>query len=127
MAKERIITAHFNSKNRWFENQLGTEYNYTAATGPYEYLLGALAGCYLSTLCSYERKGSWEDIELKITGLKRDEVPSTLKTTILQMKVKGASDEEEFKALAEKAQAECSIYRTISSVSDMVVEIKFVS
>lgn len=125
MAKDRIITAHFNNKNRWFENQLGTEYNYTSATGPYEYLLGALAGCYLSTLCSYERKGSWDDIELKVTGRKRDEIPSTLKTTNLDITVKGASDPEEFKALAARAQKECSIYQTISGVSEMIVNITF--
>ena len=127
MARERTITAHFTSSKKWFENTLGSEYNYTAATGPYEYLLGALAGCYISTLSSYPRKGTWESIEVKVTGNKRDETPSTLKTTKLDITVKGATDEAEFLALADRAKAECSIFQTISKVSEMIVGVKFVS
>lgn len=126
MARDRIITAHFNSSKRWFENQLGTEYNYTSATGPYEYLLGALAGCYLLTLGSFEHKGRWESIDMQVTGKKRDETPTTLKTTRLDMTVKGASDEAEFLSLVERAKAECSVFQTIAKVSEMIVEVKFV-
>ena len=124
MARERTITAHFTDSRRYFENSLGREYDYTAATGPYEYLLGALAGCFYLTLASYGHK-PWGSVDIKVRGIKRDEIPSTLKTTILEITACGVEDRDEFRALVEKAEAECSIFATVSGVSDMEVAISF--
>ena len=126
MAKERIITAHFSSGRRYFENTIGSEFDFTSSTGPYEYLLGALSGCFYSTLASYPRSHEWKSMDIKVTGIKREESPTTLKTTTLDITVNGAEDEEEVRSLIQKAAEDCSIYNTISQVSDMVINIEFV-
>ena len=125
MAKERKITGHFSSSRRYFENTLGTEFDFTQSTGPYEYLLGALSGCFYSTLESFERSSSWKSIDIEITGKKRAEVPTTLEHTTLDITVRGAEDEEEVRKLIDRAASSCSIFATISKVSKMEIKIKF--
>ena len=93
MARERRITAHFSDGRRYFENDLGREFDYTQSTGPYEYLLGALAGCFYLTLASFPHDGKWEGMDIAVTGLKRDEVPTTLRHTEIANTVKGADNE----------------------------------
>ncbi len=56
---------------------------------------------------------------IDVNGTKRDALPSTLEKTELVITVKDAEDEEEFLSLARQAAAECSIYNTISQVSEM--------
>ena len=65
-------------------------------------------------------------MDIKVTGIKREESPTTLKTTTLDITVNGAEDEEEVRSLIQKAAEDCSIYNTISQVSDMVINIEFV-
>ena len=50
---------------------------------------------------------------------------TTLEKTIISITVHGATDEDEFRALAAEAEKNCSIYNTIKTVSEMEVEIKF--
>ena len=125
MANKRSIKAYFSNEKKYFENSLGSEYYYTQATGPYEYLLGALAGCFVSTLSSYERHSNWKSLGVEVIGIKRDIVPTTLEDTTLKIDAKGVEDREEFKALIKKASEECSIFQTISKVSKMNIEIAF--
>lgn len=125
MANERTITAHFCKDKRYFENSIGAEFRYTAFTGPYEYLLGALAGCFFATLDSFERKRGWEKVSITVRGIKREEVPTTLRNTYMDIEAYGIEDREEFEELVKKAQDACSIYRTISEVSDISVDITY--
>lgn len=125
MARERKISAHFDSNKQYFENSIGKEFPFTAITGPYEYLLGALAGCFYRTLASFERKASWESLEMEVKGIKRETSPTTLETTIMDITVSKAEDKEEFEALVKRASDSCSIFQTISKVSEMKVNIKF--
>lgn len=120
-----MITARFSAERRYFENSIGREFDFTSTTGPYEYLLGALSGCFYSTLASFPRKTEWKEMEIRITGYKRDEVPTTLRRTVLDITVYGAEDEEEVKALIGRASEECSIFATISKVSMMEVNTSF--
>ena len=125
MGQKRNITAHFTSERRFFENSIGKEFDFTSMTGPYEYLLGALSGCFYSTLASFERKSSWKEVTIDVTGIKRDSVPTTLEKTVLAITVTGAEDREEFETLVKKAAEECSIYNTISRVSSMEWTIEY--
>ena len=125
MANIRSIKTYFSGEKKYFENSIGSEYYYTQATGPYEYLLGALAGCYTSTLSSYERHSNWKNLEIEVIGIKRDTVPTTLEDTTLKIKAKGVEDKDEFESLAKRASEECSIFQTISKVSKMNLEITF--
>ncbi len=125
MANTKTIKAYFSNDRKYFENSLGSEYNYTQATGPYEYLLGALAGCYASTLSSYERDFNWEELEIEIIATKRETIPTTLENTMLKIKAMGVEDRDGFILLAKRACDECSIYQTISKVSNMDLDIMF--
>ena len=125
MGQQRNITAHFNQERRYFENSIGREFDFTQSTGPYEYLLGALSGCFYLTLLATKHQSRWQDVEITVTGIKRDTVPTTLEKTIISITVHGATDEDEFRALAAEAEKNCSIYNTIKTVSEMEVEIKF--
>ena len=125
MGQQRTITAHFNQERRYFENSIGREFDFTQSTGPYEYLLGALSGCFYLTLLATKHQSRWQDVEITVTGIKRDTVPTTLEKTIISITVHGATNEDEFRVLAAEAEKNCSIYNTIKTVSEMEVEIKF--
>ena len=125
MARERTITARFSSERRYFENTIGKEFDFTSSTGPYEYLLGALSGCFYGTLASFPRESGWKEMEIRVTGRKREEVPTTLRHTVLDITVYGAEDEEEVRALIGRASEECSIFATLSKVSMMEVNTSF--
>ncbi len=125
MANKRSIKAYYSNDRKYFENSLGSEFNYTSATGPYEYLLGALAGCYSSTLCSLERKSNWKALELEVSGIKREKIPTTLESTAIKIIAKGVEDKSEFEYLTKKASEDCSIFQTIAKVSKMRIEIEY--
>lgn len=125
MANIREINAHFSRDRKHFENKLGAEFHYTQSTGPYEYLLGALAGCYFYTLQDLLEDCSFESIHIDVVGRKRECVPTTLEETSLKIAAKGVSDKEKFKLSATKASEDCSIFQTISKVSKMDLEIVF--
>ena len=126
MGQKRNITAHFTDGRRYFENSIGREFDFTATTGPYEYLLGALSGCFYLTLLSIKHESRWGDVEINVTGEKREEEPTTLKKTVLDIKVKDAEDKDEFMHLVAEASKRCSIYSTISHVSEMSVNVTFI-
>ena len=122
----RTVTAHFKNDEKYFANKLGAEFYFTQATGPYEYLLGALSGCFYYTLDSFERKSEWESLDFEIIGVKEEnKIPTTLKTTTIYIKAHGVEDRKEFEALVERAKKECSIYNTIDKVSQMFVNIVY--
>lgn len=125
MENIREINAHFSKDSKYFENNLGTEFHFTQSTGPYEYLLGALAGCYFYTLQSILENCSFENVHIDVVGKKRENVPTTLEETSLKIVAKGVSDKKKFKLAAERASEECSIFQTISKVSKMDLEIVF--
>ena len=126
MGQTRVITAHFDNSRRFFENSIGKEFDFTQSTGPYEYLLGALSGCFYLTMLSIKHSVRWESVEITVTGEKRETVPTTLEKTILAIKAAGVTDKTEFEELAAKAAAESSIYNTISAVSQMETRIEYV-
>ena len=125
MGQKRTITAHFTSERRFFENAIGKEFDFTQSTGPYEYLLGALSGCFYSTLDSFDHKGSWGEVEIEVVGIKRDTVPTTLEKTTLIIKASAVEDRDEFENLVKKASEDCSIYNTIKAVSEMEWRIEY--
>lgn len=124
--RARTIDAHFTHSRRYFENSLGREFDFTAATGPYEYLLGALSGCFTSTLLDmYAKDIEYTSIDVHVEGIKREEVPTTLEHTSIKLTAKGVKERERFEEAVQKASQACSIFQTISKVSEMEVQIVF--
>ncbi len=122
----RAIDAHFTKERRYFENSVGKEFDFTSLTGPYEYLLGALSGCFISTLLAILGEGfSYSSLDVRVEGEKRKEVPTTLKSTRIKIHAKGISERDAFEAAIKEASDKCSIYQTIKKVSDISVEVSY--
>ncbi|NLZ67558.1 MAG: OsmC family protein [Spirochaetales bacterium] len=122
---EREITAVFNKTDEYFENSIGKEFQFTSLTGPYEYLLGSLSGCFYRTMQSFIEESIWDEVIIKVGGNKRKTSPTTLELTRLEITAKGVSDKPKFEETVEWAKNNCSIFQTISQVSKMELEIKY--
>lgn len=96
---------------------------------PYDMLLGGLASCYYATFLGIVEKKrlSFTGVEIEVTGVKRDEVPATLKTVDMKFTVKGAEEKDYngFKQAADLAGKYCSIHVTISKVAEINTELIF--
>ncbi len=94
---------------------------------PYDMLLGALGGCYYATFLDLAAKMRLEyaGATLDINGIKREEVPTTLKTVTMVFTIKGAKDQKGFARAAELAAKYCSVHETIKQVADITLETRF--
>ncbi|HSK68529.1 MAG TPA: OsmC family protein [Candidatus Limnocylindria bacterium] len=72
---------------------------------PYELLLGALGSCFYSTFLGIAAKMrlEYDSARVDVRGVKRDEVPTTLKDAWLTFTIIGAKDEKGFRRAAELA------------------------
>lgn len=99
------------------------------AVGPYDMLLGALAGCLYSTFLDVveKKKGSFDSVHIHVEGEKREKVPTTLKWVKVTLSIKGAEvkDKPGMEKAAQLAAKYCSIYQTVSQVADMTLEVVF--
>lgn len=94
---------------------------------PYDMLLGALASCLYATFIDIinKKKITFDKARVLVEGTKRDEIPGTLKQTDVVIEVTNASEEKGVLRSAELAQKYCSVFETISKVSEMSLEVKF--
>ena len=94
---------------------------------PYDLMLGALGACYYSTFVGIADKMrlDYERAEITIHGVKREEVPTTLKTVDMVFTLYGAADQKGFERAANLAAKYCSVHETISKVADIKLELKF--
>ncbi len=94
---------------------------------PYELLLGALGACFYATFLSIVRKMrvGFESVDIQIEGTKRDEEPAHLIKTKIAMTITNGESEEKLTKAAHLAEKYCSVYYTVSKVSDMELELKF--
>lgn len=94
---------------------------------PYDMLFAALASCLYATFLDIvnKKKIDFESATVTITGEKRDEVPSTLKTVNVKYVIEGSDNEKGLMRSAELAAKYCSVYQTISHVADMSWELEY--
>lgn len=96
---------------------------------PYELLLGALGACYHHTLITVidKKRLSFEGVDYEISGEKREEVPTTLKTVHMQLNFHGVkeADRVQFNKACELAAKYCSIHATIAQVADITTDINY--
>lgn len=90
---------------------------------PYDMLLGALGGCYYATFLGIAEKMrlEYESVDFDITGVKREEPPTTLKTLEMKLDFHGVAPKQEnkFARALELAGKYCSIHETISQVTEI--------
>lgn len=99
------------------------------ALAPYDMVLGGLGGCLNHTFQTVadKKRLKFQAIRYDIKGVKRTEVPTTLKTVTVNVVVSGA-DERDHDALTKAmdlATRYCSVYQTISQVASMDWHIRF--
>lgn len=94
---------------------------------PYELLLGALGSCYYATFIGVARKMrlEYEGVDIAIHGIKRDQVPETLKTVEMTITVRGAREEKGFDRASQLAAKYCSVHETIAQVADIALKLEF--
>lgn len=125
----REVNAHFGGDGSYFTKN-GKRFCYEDGLGPYEYLMGALAGCFTSTLMDIlDQEGiACGDIDVHCFGEKRGSIPTTLENTWIEMRIHGSGDipEERILSCIEKTKETCSIYQTIRQVSAMHVKFEVI-
>lgn len=94
---------------------------------PYHLLFGALASCFYATFLSVAEKMrvSFSDVDIEVSGNKRDETPATLDQVTINMIVYNGSDQNKLKRAAELGAKYCSIHETISKVAHMNLVVTF--
>jgi putative redox protein len=94
---------------------------------PYHLLFGALASCFYATFLSVAEKMrvSFTDVDIEVSGNKRDETPATLDQVTIQMVVYNGTDQTKLKRAAELGAQYCSIHETISRVAKMDLVVTF--
>ncbi len=115
-----ILTGHHGS------SQVGPA---EGALAPYDMVLGGLGGCLNHTFQSVldKKKIKIHGVKYAIDGIKRDEVPATLKTVNITVTVTGV-DEDDQKAVHKSfdlATRYCSVFQTISQVAEMHYDVIF--
>lgn len=94
---------------------------------PYDLLLGALGGCFYHTFVDIadKKKLVYERAEIALHGVKREEVPTTLRTVTMDFTIFGAQDQKGFERTTELASKYCSVHETVSKVAEITINLKF--
>jgi len=108
------------------EVAIGSE---VGTVGPYDMLIGALAGCLYATFLDVveKKRGRFDTAEFHVEWEKRKEVPSTLKWVNLKLTIYGSVEKDRpgIEKAAQLATKYCSIYQTISRVAEMSLELVY--
>lgn len=94
---------------------------------PYHLLFGAIASCFYSTFLSVAEKMrvSFTDVDIEVSGNKRDETPATLDQVTIQMVVYNGTDQNKLKRAADLGAQYCSIHETVSKVANIDLVVTF--
>ena len=96
---------------------------------PYNLLLGALLSCLYATFLDIAKKMKLEFIGCEMTadGVKREETPNILQHVKIVMIFSDANKEQikRFNRAVDLAAKYCSVYQTISCISELELEVQF--
>ena len=94
---------------------------------PYHLLFGAIASCFYATFLSVaeKMKVSFTDVDIEVSGNKRDETPATLDQVTIQMVVYNGTDQNKLKRAADLGAQYCSIHGTVSKVANIDLVVTF--
>jgi putative redox protein len=96
---------------------------------PYHLLFGAIASCFYATFLSVADKMrlTFSDVDIEVSGYKRDQTPATLEQVTIAMVIYNGSDEEKLRKASELGAKFCSIHETVSKVAKIDLVITFES
>ena len=88
---------------------------------PYDMTYGAVASCFYATflLVAKERGVSISGAEIRVSGRKRTQVPTTLEYLNLRMIPVSTAGREELEACMQEALQKCSMMATIRQVAEI--------
>lgn len=94
---------------------------------PYDLLQGALVSCLHSTLLEIlvKKRIEIESVSYRVSGEKRDEIPTTLKSVTIEAEFLTSHSEEQIQKSMELACKYCSVYNTLAHVADMKMIVSF--
>lgn len=94
---------------------------------PYDMVFGALGSCLYSTFLdiAVKKKIVYDGVKMKISGEKRTEVPTTLKTVNVDVTVVNPEKEKGLDQAMRLATEYCSVYQTLAHVADMSYSLNF--
>jgi putative redox protein len=94
---------------------------------PYDLLQGALVSCLHSTLLEIlvKKRIEIESVSYRVSGEKRDEIPTTLKSVTIEAEFLTSHSEEQIRKSMELACKYCSVYNTLAHVADMKMIVSF--
>ena len=96
---------------------------------PYDLLLLSLVSCLHATFLDIlnKKKIDFTSADIEVWGEKREQVPTTLKICELKIGIKGVdlSHRSSVEKSFELATKYCSVYKTVSSVAEIVWEVNF--
>lgn len=94
---------------------------------PYDMVFGALGSCLYSTFLdiAVKKKIVYEGLNMKISGEKRTEVPTTLETVHVEVTVINAEKEKGLDQAMRLATEYCSVYQTLAHVAEMTYSLTF--
>lgn len=127
MGDKKHIRADFVSGHYQFATDKGASFTIGEESRPYDFLLGALSGCLFSTFeeLAEKMRVSWEHVSFDVNGEKRESVPTTLQQVSITVVATGVESQPKFLKAFETATRYCSIYQTISCVSEMHWSVDF--
>lgn len=130
MGERTHIVSKFNPQVGYLHNDRGSKVELSSNDGAfsaYELLLGALSHCLFSTFKSLAEKMQieYENVELDIVGVKRDEKVALLETAKLDIKATGVNDKDKFEKAIEISSRYCSVFQTLSKVATLSWTINF--
>lgn len=131
MSETRVKLRFTREFEGWLEAENGSAAIGKHAEGklrPYDLMLGALGACYYATFVGIadKMKLAYDRVEIDIHGVKREEVPTTLKTVDMVLKVAGAADSKGFERASDLAAKYCSVHETIAKVAEISLKVEFV-
>jgi len=94
---------------------------------PYDMVFGALGSCLYSTFLdiAVKKKIVYDGVKMKVSGEKRTEVPTTLKTVNVEVTVVNPEKEKGLDQAMRLATEYCSVYQTLAHVADMSYSLNF--
>lgn len=92
---------------------------------PYDLLQGALVSCLHSTLLEIlvKKHIEIESVSYRVSGEKRDEIPTTLKSVTIEAEFITGASEEQIQKSMELASKYCSVYNTLALVAEMKINL----
>jgi len=111
-----------------------TDFDYKVKIGsdgaaPYDLLLMSLVSCLHATFLDIlnKKRIDFTAADIEVWGEKREQVPTTLKLCEIKVGIKGVdlSHRSSVEKSFELATKYCSVYKTVSSVAEIVWEVSF--